>query len=179
MKGLYDRFAATERGGRALAGARLRHEILSVLHQAFQLCRMSQSDLADRMGKRRSAVNQVLRGDGNLVVNTVAEYLFAMGFELDVRLVRAGEPRRATVERREIRPVAADWRVSPSQPTISGVFVSSSGDDGNGRDDAPILVQWEAAQVAHTRTIQLKAEVTSLPPASSFRTLHSDVVITP
>ncbi|QYC39047.1 hypothetical protein Nocox_07105 [Nonomuraea coxensis DSM 45129] len=118
---LYERFAATARGARALAAARLRQEVLGALHQAQKLSGLSQSEIAQTLGVRRSAANQVFRGDGNLRVNTMADYLHAMGFELDIRLVRAGEPRRAALERREVKPVLPDWRVQPSPPTSTGV----------------------------------------------------------
>jgi DNA-binding phage protein len=99
MSTLYDRVAAKPGGEAALAAARLRREVLTALHEAFQASSLgSQSAIARRLGVRRSAVNQVLRGDGNLRINTVAEYLHALGFELDVKLVPAGEPMRAELE---------------------------------------------------------------------------------
>lgn len=47
---------------------------------------MNQSDLARELGKSRSAVNQVLTGDGNLKIETVAEYFCAMGSELEIHV---------------------------------------------------------------------------------------------
>jgi hypothetical protein len=48
------------------------------------------------MKVRRSAANQVFRGSGNVRVNTVAEYLDAMGFELVVDIAPTGTAREAT-----------------------------------------------------------------------------------
>ncbi len=158
MRNLYERFAATTRGARALAAARLRHEVLSVLHQALHLFGGSQSDLAKRLGFRRSAVNQVFRGDGNLRIDTLADYLHAMGFEADIRLVPTGEPRRATVEQRAVRPVSHDWRVKRPQATSSGVFLTG---EPEGR---PLLIQWKSAPIGSTESIRLEAEVHPMAP---------------
>lgn len=101
MSSLYDRVAAKPGGLAALATARLREEMLVALHRAFDASGLrTQAELARRLNVRKSAVSQVFRGDGNVRVNTLAEYLFAMGFELEVNLVVAGEPRRAELEGR-------------------------------------------------------------------------------
>ena len=98
---LYDRVAALPAGNRALAAARLRRAVLNALYRAFRESSLeSQAKLAKRLRVRRSAVNQVFRGDGNLRVNTLAEYLYEMGYELQVTLVRAGELRTAALENR-------------------------------------------------------------------------------
>ncbi len=104
MTSLYDRFARSVDGARRLASARLRHESLRSLHVALDASGLNQTELANRLGIRKSAVSQVLHGDGNLRVKTLAEYLSAMGYELDLRLVEAGEPRKALVEERPVRP---------------------------------------------------------------------------
>ncbi|WP_079041181.1 XRE family transcriptional regulator [Streptomyces sp. Root264] len=110
MKSLYDRFASSEDGSQLLAAARLRREVLRILHRALEASGLTQSQLAERLHIRKSAVNQVFRGDGNLRVNTLAHYLSAMGFELDVRVVEAGEPRKAVLEGREMTPaLKQDW----------------------------------------------------------------------
>ncbi|MFD0304693.1 helix-turn-helix domain-containing protein [Streptomyces sp. NPDC127119] len=110
MKSLYDRFASSEDGAQLLAAARLRHETLRVLQRALSACGLNQSQLADRLGIKKSAVSQVFRGDGNLRITTIAQYLNAMGYELDIRVVAAGEPRKAVVEGREVVPaLTQDW----------------------------------------------------------------------
>jgi transcriptional regulator with XRE-family HTH domain len=115
MSDLYDRVAGKPGGETALAAARLRREVLVVLHEAFEASGLpTQSEIAKRLNVRRSAVNQVFRGDGNLRVNTLAEYLFALGFELNISLVAAGEPRRAELENRPVWELGAatpDWRL--------------------------------------------------------------------
>lgn len=102
LGGLYERIAAEPGGLRSLASARLRRRVLVLLHKALEHSQMNQSDLAKKLGYRRSAVNQVFRGDGNVRIETLAEYLHEMGYELDLQLVNAGEPRRALSERRPV-----------------------------------------------------------------------------
>ncbi|MFI6245172.1 helix-turn-helix domain-containing protein [Streptomyces sp. NPDC051016] len=115
MKSLYDRFASSEDGAQLLAATRLRREVLRILHRALKASGLTQSQLAERLHVRKSAVSQVFRGDGNLRVNTLAQYLGAMGYELDVRVVEAGEPRNAILEGREmIQALKQDWVESES-----------------------------------------------------------------
>jgi hypothetical protein len=112
---LYDRVLARPGGERALAVARLKHTILSTMHRALRTSKIeSQSDLARHLRVRRSAVNQVLNGDGNLRISTLAEYLYEMGYELDVTLVKSGEPRVAALEDRAIRPAITGSSISMS-----------------------------------------------------------------
>ena len=93
---LYDQVLTRPGGGRALAVSRLKRAILASLHEAFAMSGIeSQSNLGRRLHVRRSAVNQVFLGAGNVRISTLAEYLYDMGYELDVALVRAGEPRVA------------------------------------------------------------------------------------
>ena len=111
---LYDRVAATPGGPRRLADARLRHEALHLLWQAQAASKLSVEQLAAELGVRRRAVRRVLDGNGNIAVATLARYLHAMGYEAEIRLVGAGEPRQAVVEQRETRGLGylvapGDW----------------------------------------------------------------------
>ncbi|MFJ9674861.1 helix-turn-helix domain-containing protein [Streptomyces sp. NPDC101221] len=100
MKNLYERLAATEEGARALAAARLRYEALATIHESLEESGLTQTELARRLGIRKSAVNQVVHGDGNMRVSTLAEYLHALGFELDLNRVEAGTARKRVVANR-------------------------------------------------------------------------------
>ena len=77
-------------GTAALASARLRRKVLHALDEGMEASGISQAELARRLGRSRSAVSQVLTGDGNLRIETLAEYLQAMGCELVVS-VRVAE----------------------------------------------------------------------------------------
>lgn len=117
---LYDRVLARQGGGRALTIARLKRAVLAAVHEAFDASGVeSQSDLARRLHVRRSAVNQVFNGDGNLRVSTLAEYLYEMGYELDVTLVRSGEARAAALEGRSVQNAKAQGQSASSAVPIS------------------------------------------------------------
>ena len=74
-------------GQRMLASSRFRREVLIMLDDALEKSGLSQSELALRLGLTRSAVSQVFSGDGNLRAETISDYLFAMGFQVEMKLV--------------------------------------------------------------------------------------------
>lgn len=92
---LYERLAQTGEGRRGLASARLRYEVLASLHEALSRSSKTQADLAKALGIRRSAVNSVFKGTGNLRVNTVAEYLHELGLEGHIVVTPVGSGRAA------------------------------------------------------------------------------------
>ncbi|WP_418063940.1 helix-turn-helix domain-containing protein [Pimelobacter simplex] len=89
----YEAFAASDDGRKRLARARLRHRVLEVMHESLERSKLTKSDVSRKLGIRKSAVGQVFSGDGNLRVNTIADYLDAMGAEVELRLVPRGTPR--------------------------------------------------------------------------------------
>lgn len=91
----YEKVASRRDGSRRLAAARLRYAVLKTLHTALDSSSLTQSALAQRLGIRKSAVSQVLRGDGNVRINTLAEYAHELGFEVHVELRPEGTARRA------------------------------------------------------------------------------------
>jgi transcriptional regulator with XRE-family HTH domain len=104
----YETFASDEDGQRRLAKSRLRHSVLTTLHEALASAKLTKTEVASRLGVRKSAVGQVFGGDGNVRINTLADYLFAMGLELDIHAVPVGELRKR-VERGgpKVVPIAA------------------------------------------------------------------------
>lgn len=87
---LRDLAARLPGGTRMFASARLRRDVVDLLNEALRGSGMTQAELARALRKSRSAVNQVLSGDGNLRVDTIAEYLDAMSQELVLSLRRVG-----------------------------------------------------------------------------------------
>lgn len=159
MSTLYDRVAAKAGGEAALAAARLRREVLIALHEAFEASGLqSQSELARRLHVRRSAVNQVFRGDGNLRINTLAEYLHATGFELNLTMVHAGEPHQAAIEGRSARP--AFWARNTAFPTI---FINA-----NVGANQAVLGWWPSSLGYHLAEVR---ETTALPLRSTNVTI--------
>lgn len=138
---LYDRVLARPDGGRALAVSRLKRAVLSALHEAFDMSgTASQSDLARRLHVRRSAVNQVFHGDGNLRISTLAEYLYEMDCELDITVVRAGEPRAAALEGRAALPAHPGQGFS-TPPPLGSSSASPSRSTPNRRSQRPKTIE--------------------------------------
>lgn len=128
MASLYESLESTAEGVRDLADARLRYQVLAVLHAAMRDAGSTQTELAARLGVRKSAVNQVLRGDGNLRMSTAAQYLAALGFELGVDLYPIGEQRRALLEDRQPETARVGRREPRAQlvPTHGSIHVAAA-----------------------------------------------------
>lgn len=105
---LYDRVAATPDGSRRLAEARLRREVLRLLHWAYIESGLSSDRLATKLGVRPRAIRRIFDRDKDITVATLARYLHAMGYEAEIRLVAAGEPRRKAIEGRSSWEQIAD-----------------------------------------------------------------------
>jgi hypothetical protein len=88
------------------SAARLRARCLALLNGALRESEIDQVTLAGRLGVGKAAVNSILRGNGNVAINSLAEYLAAMGFEIDMVPVPLGEIEAARDERRAPRCVA-------------------------------------------------------------------------
>lgn len=90
---------------------------------------MSNKDVASCVGRGKSAVSQVLNGNGNIRIETLGEYLAAMGFEADVVLVPHGEISTARRERRDPKMVPVTMmdrdRVAPRGTLVFGVVEDS------------------------------------------------------
>lgn len=68
-----------------------------------------------KLAVRKSAVNQVFKGDGNVRITTLAEYLHALGYELRVSVVPAACPANSPRAQR-LRLTSRSRRLpSPSQ----------------------------------------------------------------
>lgn len=164
---LYDRVERKSGGKAALAAARLRREVLVALHEAFAASDVpTQSEIAERLNVRKSAVSQVFRGDGNLRINTLAEYLFALGFELNVQLVVAGEPRRAELEGLAAVPAGAAWNT-----TISVVFTVTAEQHG-------LLSKYTSIQPVQmwlSPQVQYYKEFVPLPNSTSGRIIVGEL----
>jgi antitoxin component HigA of HigAB toxin-antitoxin module len=81
-----------ERLGMAQAEARFRAG--EVIHEALDAEGVSQHELAQRLGRTDGAVSQVLWGHRNLTLNTLVEYLHALGYKLQLSAVPHDAPAR-------------------------------------------------------------------------------------
>lgn len=77
---------------KALAGARLISDALREMHRAFgherAERRLTQTQIAERLGVNKSAVNRWLNGRENLTLRSLAELAWAMDHEVVIRFER-------------------------------------------------------------------------------------------
>jgi transcriptional regulator with XRE-family HTH domain len=130
MSSLYDRVSTADGGPRALSAARLRYEALKMLHRALSESGMTQVELAKRLGIRKSAVNQVFRGDGNVRMSTLAEYLHEMGQEAILDIAVLGT-RRAEAAQEMSR------HCEVAEPPAAASLTSVDHDTSNGQQASP------------------------------------------
>ena len=112
------------------AGSRLRARALALVHGAMRESKVDQTELASLVGVRKSAVNALLRGNGNVRIDTLAEYLGALGYEADLTAVPFGEIDAARSERRAPRhiglTIADRDRINNPDGELTVFAVSSS-----------------------------------------------------
>ena len=75
---------------------RLFHQELTILSLTEEVCRrmneqgVSRADLAERIGRGRSQVTQMLSGGRNLTLRSLSDMLHALGYRLEVRTEPVG-----------------------------------------------------------------------------------------
>ncbi|MFF0387990.1 helix-turn-helix domain-containing protein [Kitasatospora sp. NPDC004615] len=177
MTTLYDRIASTEDGRRRLAVSRLKREALRAIHIALQESGITQAELARRIGIRKSAVSQVLNGDGNIQIRTLAEYLFALGYEMDLRVVEEGEPRKAMTEQRDALPAfPRAQEAAPERPhALTSYAVVPTAEPG-----AHMLVDMTAWQeVGESSTVRFEGSAHLVPHAARTTSIDASVEFKP
>ena len=144
------------------AGSRIRHRALALIEGAMEATRTSNSHLAALLGVGRSAVGQTLKGNGNLTLQTLAEYLGVMGFEVELVPVRKGEISLSMRERRAPRVASitlrdADWTGKQGVHTIPERR-GSSARTARSLGHATPVVGWAPQQSLNKSVTSLKVE---------------------
>ncbi|GAA1612352.1 helix-turn-helix domain-containing protein [Actinoplanes couchii] len=94
---LYQERASTPRGRLGLAAASAAAKIARLLHAAKTASGMTSKEIATGLDVTEGRVSQVLSGDGNLHIATIARFVRAMGYELQVTAVPI-EPGRPALD---------------------------------------------------------------------------------
>lgn len=84
---LYEERAATSQGRLGLAAAAAAAGVSRLLHAAKAASRLTSKEIAAEGAVTEGRVSQVLSGDGNYHVATIARFLRAMGYELKLSAV--------------------------------------------------------------------------------------------
>lgn len=74
---------STPEGRREMAAARATVRTISLLHEAFERSGLTREELATRLGVSVERVDEILDGDGNLRITTVARVASILGYRLD------------------------------------------------------------------------------------------------
>lgn len=96
--------AMTPEGARELAAAQVMVKATTLLWKAFERSGLSQRELAEALDVSEGRVSQVLHGDGNVRLSTLARYLRATGYLAQLDAVPADSsvpPLRSRVSRRK------------------------------------------------------------------------------
>lgn len=81
---LFDDLGASPLGARELAASQLTNDALVLLQTALSSTGVTQKQLADTLGIGESRVSQVINGDGNIKLTTLARYMRALGYAVTV-----------------------------------------------------------------------------------------------
>jgi antitoxin component HigA of HigAB toxin-antitoxin module len=90
-KSMFERFLATEENRKVYEQERLLVDAAECLSLVMEKRHISRAELASKLGKSKAHVTQVLRGNENLTLRTLAECFWA----LDCRLQLAATPIKA------------------------------------------------------------------------------------
>lgn len=105
-RSLAEELDASDPIGMAAAGAAV--DAVALLNDAVHCADVRQNELASRVGVSEGRVSQVVNGDGNLRVSTLARYLRAAGYQLrlDAVPVESDTPPLRTSQRETHRDEA-------------------------------------------------------------------------
>jgi len=103
-KTLYELEMETPEGRQGLAAAAAASRVGALLEQTFARSELTQDELARALGVTKGRVSQVLHGDGNVHIATVARFLAAMDTQLVIS-AQGTEGRMLESESRDRRSV--------------------------------------------------------------------------
>lgn len=115
------------------AAARAAVAAVSLMNEAFEKSDLSsRRQLAEALGVSEGRISQILNGDGNVRVSTLARLLKASGFDLDLDLVGRPQRGRRTRRRRAEEPPT-------TYVTMKTVTSVATGEGGQGLFRHPVI----------------------------------------
>ena len=94
-KTLLDQYLEDPEFARLMAQGDLIMEVTETLCELLNKEKVSRKELADRLGKSKGFISQLLGGGRNLTLRTVADILHVLGYRVALRPYKAGEEREA------------------------------------------------------------------------------------
>jgi transcriptional regulator with XRE-family HTH domain len=70
-------------------------EVTETLCELLEREKISRKELADRLGKSKGFISQLLNGGRNLTLRTVSDILHVLGYKVALRPYKEGEPGQA------------------------------------------------------------------------------------
>ena len=91
-KTLLDKYLKDPEFAKLMAQGDLIMEVTETLCELLQKEKISRKELADRLGKSKGFISQLLNGGRNLTLRTVADILHVLGYRVALTPYKAGEP---------------------------------------------------------------------------------------
>ena len=93
-KTLLDKYLEDPEFARLMAQGDLIMEVTETLCELLEKEKVSRKELADRLGKSKGFISQLLNGGRNLTLRTVADILHVLGYKVTITPYKEGEPRQ-------------------------------------------------------------------------------------
>ncbi|WP_410794080.1 hypothetical protein [Kribbella sp. C-35] len=107
---MFERHAATPQGRLATIAAKAAFKVVDLINSAKTAAKVSNKQMALDLGVTDGRVSQVLNGDGNLRVATIARFLAVCGYELEISARPASSERPPLSQRRRRKPAQRPTR---------------------------------------------------------------------
>ncbi|WP_421740691.1 helix-turn-helix domain-containing protein [Cellulomonas sp.] len=134
---------STPEGRLAMAGARAAVSTVTLINRALDSSGLNQAELATVLEVTPGRVSQVVNGDGNLRVSTIARFLRAAGY----RLKLTAEPADAGVAPLR-EPVSRRPQAKPAAPRYAALYtVTTVTDQGVGPEPVVQLSRSHPGQI--------------------------------
>ena len=105
-KTLLEKYLEDPEFARLMAQGDLIMEVTETLCELLEKEKISRKELADRLGKSKGFISQLLNGGRNLTLRTVADILHVLGYKVAITPYKEGEQR----QERNIRSYAKQTR---------------------------------------------------------------------
>jgi transcriptional regulator with XRE-family HTH domain len=110
-KTLMDKYLEDPEFAKLMAQGDLIMEVTETLCELLEKEKVSRKELAERLGKSKGFVSQLLNGGRNLTLRTVADILHVLGYKISLRPYK--EKRRQQPQKTEMTPSSEEDRELP------------------------------------------------------------------